>query len=75
MVPPSLRHQLAVCHGALPLRARCHPVHWANRQDGHDPLLFVLSLRFPETTLKHLLKLFVLSRAAFVWLDLYFLDL
>lgn len=63
MAPPSLlRHQLASLHGALLLRAGCHPAHWADRQDGHYPLLFVLSLRFPETTLKHLLKLLLLSR-------------
>lgn len=74
-VPPPLRRQLAGLHGALLLRAGCHPVHRATRQDGHYPLLFVLSLRFPEPTLKHLLKLLLLSRAAFVWLDLDFLDL
>lgn len=61
IAPPSLRHQLAGLHGALLLRAGCHPAHWADRQDGHYPLLFVLSLRFPETTLKHLLKLLLLS--------------
>lgn len=74
-VPPSLRHQLAGLHGALLLRAGCPPVHWAIRQDGHYPLLFTLSLGFPEPTPKHLLKLFLLSQAAFVWLDLDFLDL
>lgn len=61
IAPPSRRRQLAGFHGALLLRAGCHPVHWADRQDGHYPLLFVLSLRFPETTPKHLLKLLLLS--------------